>query len=189
MKRLNLLLSLGCVAISFSAGAASLGQTSDASQPVASTTSTSDTSFLDNQSLEHTSEKILKRHYPSGSFSTVAYDNNVLLLGQVPTKANKKSATGKIKALPKVANVWNYLEVGKKVDAKQVTKDSYLTTAAKTLLVAQKEVNTNNIKVVTENSSIYLLGKDIGNPTELQNAIAGMKDITGVKKVINLTEK
>lgn len=186
MKRLNSLLLLGCVAISFSAGATTFSQDTDAS---GTTTSASNTSFLDNQSLEHTSKKVLKRNYPSSRFSVVAYDNNVLLLGQIPTQAMKDAAAAKVKALPKVANVWNYLEVGKKISAGQVTKDGYLTTGAKTRLIAQKEVNTNNIKVVTENSTVYLLGKDIGNRTELDGAIVGIKSIAGVKNVVDLTEK
>lgn len=187
MKKLNQLLILGCAVLTFTGCATSAGQSADAGKTT--TTTSSSTSFFDNQSLENSSEDVLKNYYPSGSFSTVAYDNNVLLLGQIPTQANKDAAAVKIKALPKVTNVWNYLEVGKNIGIEQSTKDSYLTTAAKSRLIAQKEVNTNNIKVVTENSTVYLLGKNVGNRTQLDGAIVGIKGIAGVKNVVDLTEK
>lgn len=185
MKKLNQLLILSCAVLTFAGCATSSGQSTDTSK---TTTSSSSTSFFENQSLENSTEDVLKNYYPAGSFSTIAYDNNVLLLGQIPTQANKDAAAGKIKALPKVVNVWNYLEVGKNVSVEQVTKDGYLTTAAKSRLIAQKGVNTNNIKVVTENSTVYLLGKNVGSHTELDGAIVGIKGIAGVKNVVNLTE-
>lgn len=184
MKKLNQLLILGCAALTFAGCATSSEQSENSTNPTKA--SSTNTSFFENQSLENSAEDVLNTYYPKGNFSVVAYDNNVLLLGQIPTQADKDDATTRIKALPKVTNVWNYLEVGKNQGIGQSTTDAYLTTAAKSRLVAQKNVNTNNIKVVTENGTVYLLGKNAGNSVQVNGAAEGIKNIDGVKGVVNL---
>jgi osmotically-inducible protein OsmY len=85
-----------------------------------------------------------------------------------------------------VNKVWNYLTVGENEDSKDIAKDAYLTSAAKTRLIAQKGVNTNNIKVVTSNKVVYLLGNNAGDPAQLKAAIVGIKGISDVHDVVNL---
>lgn len=181
MKKLNQLLALGCATVTFAGCATSSGTTTSENN-----STTPSTSFFENQSLENSAQDVLSKYYPKGNFSVVAYDDNVLLLGQIPTQADKDDATVRVKALPKVAMVWNYLEVGKNEGIGQSTTDAYLTTAAKSRLVAQKDVNTDNIKVVTENGTVYLLGKNAGNSVQVNGAAAGIKSIDGVKGVVNL---
>lgn len=181
MRKFNQLLVLSCAAVTFAGCATSSGTSASDSKSTAQ-----NTSFFENQSLENSAEDILNKYYPKGNFSTVAYDDNVLLLGQIPTQADKDDATVRVKALPKVANVWNYLEVGKNEGIGQATTDSYLTTAAKSRLVAQKGVNTDSVKVVTENGTVYLLGKNAGNSIQVNGAVDGIKSIDGVKDVVNL---
>lgn len=181
MKKLNQLLFLGCATVTFVGCATPSGTAANENK-----NTTASTSFFENQSLENSAQDVLGKYYPKGNFSVVAYDDNVLLLGQIPTQADKDDATTRIKSLPKVANVWNYLEVGKNEGIGQSTTDAYLTTAAKSRLVAQKDVNTDNIKVVTENGTVYLLGKNAGNSIQVNGAVDGIKSINGVKAVVSL---
>ena len=64
--------------------------------------------------------------------------------------------------------------------------DAYLTTEAETRLISQKDVNTNNIKVVTSNGVVYLLGKQAGKADQIQAEIVGIKGINKVHGVVNL---
>lgn len=141
---------------------------------------------VDDQSLEHKVNQVLSAQIPKGSFTVASYDQKILLAGQVPTNADKAKANSAAANTAGVKKVWNYLTVGANEDAGDITNDAYLTTAAKTRLISQKDVNTNNIKVVTSNGIVYLLGKQAGKADQIQAAIVGIKGINKVRGVVNL---
>lgn len=138
------------------------------------------------QDLEHKVNNVLDAVTPNGSFTVASYSSHVLLAGQVPTASDKAKAYAAAKNTHGVKGVWNYLTVGPNEGAGGVTQDAYITSAAKTRLIAQKDVNTNNIKVVTSNGVVYLLGHKAGKTSEIKGAIVGIKGISGVKNVVNL---
>ncbi len=186
MRNLKALAVIGLAGLSISMFGCA---TSNSSADSANTKPKTETSFFENQMLEHDVSQTLSNYFPKANLNIVAYDNKVLLTGQVATESQKQEAYQKTKDLPNVSQVWNYLEVESNIGFSQSTTDAYLTTAAKSRLIAQKEINTNNIKVVTENGSVFLLGKNVGNTVQLGGAIDGIKSISGVKKIVNLTEK
>lgn len=141
---------------------------------------------VDDQSLEHKVNQVLSAQIPKGSFTVASYDQNILLAGQVPTNADKTKANSAAANTVGVKKVWNYLNVGTNEDAGDITTDAYLTTAAKSRLIAQKDVNTNNIKVVTSNGIVYLLGKQAGKADQIQAASVAIKGINKVRGVVNL---
>lgn len=141
---------------------------------------------VDDQGLEHDVNNVLSAQVPEGSFTVASYDGKILLAGQVPNAAAKARAQSAAENTAGVRTVWNYLTIGKNETAGAITHDAYLTSSAKTRLIAQKGVNTNNIKVVTSNKIVYLLGKNAGNPTQIKGAITGIKGISGVHNVVNL---
>lgn len=141
---------------------------------------------MKDQHIEHKVNNVLSAQIPKGSFTVASYDRHVLLAGQVPSAADKAKAETAASNTYGVTGVWNYLTVGPNESVGDITKDAYLTSAAKTRLIAQKDVNTNNIKVVTSNGVVYLLGMKAGNSREIRGAITGIKGIDGVKNVVNL---
>ena len=141
---------------------------------------------VDDQTLEYKVNQILGYQLPEASFTVVSYGQKILLAGQVPTALDKTKAVIAVTNTTGVNKVWNYLTVGENEDSKDIAKDAYLTSAAKTRLIAQKGVNTNNIKVVTSNKVVYLLGNNAGDPAQLKAAIVGIKGISDVHDVVNL---
>ncbi len=141
---------------------------------------------ISDQSLEHDVNSNLKGAVPNGSFTVASYSHEVLLAGQVPTAADKKAAMFAVKNTKNVKKVWNYLTIGTNESLADISNDTYLTSVAKTRLIGQKGVNANNIKVVTCNGVVYLLGKKSGDPVQINGAIEGIRQIDGVKNVINL---
>ena len=141
---------------------------------------------VENQTLEYKVNQVLKNQIPGGSFTVVSYGQKILLAGQVPSDSDKaKSETAAVNTAG-VKKVWNYLTVGANENTKEIANDAYLTSAAKTRLLAQKGVNSNNIKVVTSSKVVYLLGQKAGKSTQIQAAIVGIKGIDGVQDVVNL---
>ncbi len=141
---------------------------------------------LGDQSLEHKVNSVLDAQVPSGSFTVASYDSDILLAGQVPSQKEYNKANLAVENTEGVKKVLNHLKIGKKESIGDISKDAYITSAAKTRLIAQKEVNTNNIKVVTCAGVVYLLGKDAGDKIQINGAINGIREISGVKDVVNL---
>ena len=146
-------------------------------------------SVVDDQSLEHQVNNALGAQVPEGSFTVASYKSEILLAGQVPSAEDKIKAQKAVSSTAGVKKVWNYLTIGQNETAGDITEDAYLTSSAKTRLIAQKGVNTNNIKVVTSNKVVYLLGRKSGNAHQIHAAINGIKNIDGVKNVVNLIGK
>ena len=144
---------------------------------------------VDDQNLERKVNQVLSDQIVKGNVTVASYGHGVLLTGQVATHKDKTKAVTATSNTIGVSKVWDYLSVGPNEDAGDIANDAYLTTAAKSRLIAQKDVNTNNIKVVTSNRVVYLLGNDAGQPDQIQAAIVGIKGINNVRRVVNLIGK
>lgn len=141
---------------------------------------------LDDQKLEHSVNSSLNQYYPNANFTVASYNYHVLLTGQVATTLQKEGAQLKVEDLPNVRGVYNYLEVRDNVSFAQSSKDTLITSEAKTLLIAQSGVNANNIKVVTADGVVYLLGAKAGFAENIKVAANGIATVDGVKKVVDL---
>lgn len=168
----------GCAATVIGAGAGT-----------AAATGTDERGFgtvVSDQTLEHKVNSVLDAQVPNGSFTVASYAANVLLAGQVSSEDDYDKAITAVINTHGVKKVSNYLTVGKKETVGEISKDGYITSAAKTRLIAQKGVNTNNIKVVTCAGVVYLLGANAGKKHQIKGAITGIRQIDGVKNVVNL---
>ena len=141
---------------------------------------------IKDQDLEHKINSVLDAQVPNGSYTVASYAQNILLAGQVPSAKDKDKAEAATHSVVGVKKVWNYLTIGENEGVSAVSQDAYLTSTAKTRLIAQKGVNANNIKVVTSNQVVYLLGHKSGTSLGIKSGIAGIKTIDGVKDVVNL---
>ena len=170
----------GCAATVIGAGAGAAA--------ASGTDSRGFSTVIDDQSLEHNVNNVLDAQVPKGSFTVASYSGQVLVAGQVATAADASKAELAVTNTAGVKKVFNYVTVGPKESLGDISSDTYLTSAAKTRLIAQKEVNTNNIKVVTCAGVVYLLGSKAGNQAQVDGGITGIRQISGVKKVVNLIQ-
>lgn len=116
--------------------------------------------------------------------NVVSYNNRILLIGQVPNQALKNRATKIAASVEYVREVFNYLAIGPNLSAGRILKDSWITSKAKSELLITKGVKSPDIKVITENGIVYLMGEV--TPIEAQIAVNVVRKIDGVKKVIVL---
>jgi osmotically-inducible protein OsmY len=66
------------------------------------------------------------------------------------------------------------------------TSDTWITTKVKTLMFAEKNFNANNVKVVTENGTVYLMG--LVRRAESDKAVAIARQVKGVQRVVKVFE-
>lgn len=143
---------------------------------------------IDDQTLEHDVNKALSKSAPDGSYTVASFNGSVLIAGQVPSNEYKEKAYISVKNTKGVKQIFNYLTVAKNESISDISHDTYLTSLAKTRLFGQSGVNSNNIKVVTCNKVVYLLGKNAGNQKQIDSGMNGINQIAGVNQVVNLIE-
>ncbi|BBE88426.1 TPA: division/outer membrane stress-associated lipid-binding lipoprotein [Haemophilus influenzae] len=183
LKKLAILLGAtiflqGCVAAVIGGGAVAAKVATDPR-----TTGTQ----IDDETLEFKVENAVEKDAQikaEGRVNVVSYNGRVLLIGQVPNSDVKDTATALAKGVEGVNEVYNELTVSPKISFAQISKDSWLTTQVKSKMFVDGRVKATDVKVISENGEVFLLG----NVTQSQaNAAADIASkISGVKKVIKV---
>jgi osmotically-inducible protein OsmY len=118
--------------------------------------------------------------------NVTSYNRNVLLTGEVPDEAAKASAEAFVKSIEHVRAITNEIVIGPKTSISSRSNDTYLTSKVKTKFVTENQFPANVVKIVTENSVVYLLG--IVNKTEADAAAEIARNTDGVDKVVKVFE-
>jgi osmotically-inducible protein OsmY len=124
--------------------------------------------------------------FKSSHFSVISYNGYVLIAGQVPEEALKQKATAVVREIRGVRRIYNELEVSGNTSAMTRSSDTWLTTKVKSTLVADSEIESGRVKIVTENGVIYLMG--LASHTEARRITDAASASTGVRKVVQLFE-
>lgn len=112
----------------------------------------------------------------------ISYDTNVLLVGQVPNEALKRRAEEVIKDTNGINKIFNQLRIGSKASATVRAADSWISSKVKLNFINNKSIDATNIKVVTENAEVFLLGHV--TQAEADEAVEVARNIEGVERVI-----
>lgn len=116
--------------------------------------------------------------------NVVSYNSKVLLIGQVPSEMAKEQAKNIAAGVEGVEMVYDELRVGQKIGMVQSTQDGWITTKIKSQLLANSEVKATEVKVITENAEVFLMGN---LSTEQANAAAEVaRNASGVAKVVKV---
>jgi osmotically-inducible protein OsmY len=115
-----------------------------------------------------------------------SYNRNVLLTGEAPDEETKAKAEAFVKGIQNVLTVTNEIVVGPKSSLSSRSNDTYLTSKVKTQFLTENKFQANYVKVVTENSVVYLLG--IVNKAEADAATEIASNTSGVEKVVKVFE-
>ena len=116
----------------------------------------------------------------------IVFNHIMLLVGQAPTPELQQRAYDIVSKFPHIKRIYNEITVGATTSNERRTKDVWITTKAKTLMLAEKGLHSTHIKVVTEDGIIYLMGLVTHTQGNLAAQVASQ--ITGVKQVVKLFE-
>ena len=114
------------------------------------------------------------------------YNGAVLLTGEAPTEELRTLAVEHARGVEHVKRVYNEIIVGPQSTGKSRSQDTWLTTRIKTRLVGARELSAIQIKVVTENQTVFLLG--IVSHAEADIATDIARRVEGVAQVVKLFE-
>ena len=124
--------------------------------------------------------------YDSAHLSVVSFNGFVLMIGQVPSEELKTLATDEVRKIEDVRRIYNELEVGEATGAGTRTKDTWITTQVKSKLLASADTPGRRVKVVTENSVVYLMG--LLTEAESERVSLEVADVGSVERVVQLFE-
>lgn len=111
------------------------------------------------------------------------YSGDIILTGQASREQIEK-AESLAYEVEGVKKVYNQIRVGQPVSAGTITNDTWITTKVKSQLILNAKTKARNIKVVTENREVFLIG--IVTPEDGKAAAQLASKVDGVKKVITL---
>ncbi|AOF54112.1 osmotically-inducible protein OsmY [Rodentibacter caecimuris] len=142
---------------------------------------------VDDETLEFKVENALDKDEQIKSearVNAISYSARVLLIGQVPSESTKETATSLAKGVDGVTDVYNELRVGAKITIGQISKDSWITTQVKSKMLIDDRVKSTDVKVITENGEVFLLGNVTQSQADAAAEIASK--ISGVQKVVKV---
>ncbi|THA07476.1 division/outer membrane stress-associated lipid-binding lipoprotein [Rodentibacter pneumotropicus] len=147
---------------------------------------------VDDETLEFKVENALDKDEQIKSearVNAVSYSARVLLIGQVPSENTKETATGLAKGVDGVVDVYNELRVNPKITIGQISKDSWITTQVKSKMLVDDRVKSTDVKVITENGEVFLLGNvtqaQADAAAEIASKIGGVQKVVKVFKYLN----
>ncbi|MBQ4838232.1 division/outer membrane stress-associated lipid-binding lipoprotein [Pseudoalteromonas luteoviolacea] len=146
-------------------------------------------SQIDDNSIEIKATIALKqiqRLAKHANINVVSVNGTVLLTGQVANVEMRTEANKAVQSIIGVKKLFNQIRIGSNIGLATKGHDTWLTSKVKTQLLADDNVNGSNIKVVTENAEVFLMG--MVAPAEAEKAVEIARNIHGVEKVVKAFE-
>ena len=112
------------------------------------------------------------------------YQQMVLLVGQVRSASLKTLVQEIAQTTPNVQRVYNHLSVGAPIDLQQQSRDIWITSVVRSLMLTKKGLESGSIKVITENNVVYLSGVVRSEQADLVVNVA--RKVNGVRQVVKM---
>jgi len=120
------------------------------------------------------------------NINVYSYNGIILLTGQAPNQNMVDEAGELVRPVQGAKDVQNQIRVGNPTSFTTRSRDSWITTRVKSLLLADKEISALNIRVITENGEVFLMG--IVTEPEGDKAVEIARHVNGVSRVIKAFE-
>ncbi|MFW1677554.1 BON domain-containing protein [Pontibacter sp. JAM-7] len=145
--------------------------------------------YVDDEIIETLSLVNLKKgsaELVASNISVTSYNGIVLLTGQAPSDRARQEAEQVVSNVKKVRRINNEIKISGVSSALSRTNDAWLTTKVKAQLLTNSQVDGSRIKVVTDSSTVYLMG--LMTQAEANRAVSIVRGIAGVEKIVKVFE-
>lgn len=144
---------------------------------------------IDDQAIELKAAKAIfqdKEFNDQTHINVTSYNGIALLTGEALTEDLKQQATRMVQAIPKVRRVHNELSVAAPSGITSRSSDTWITSKVLAKLATDDSINHFHVKVVTENSVVYLMG--LLTPAEAERVVDVVRTSAGVQRVVKIFE-
>ncbi len=128
-------------------------------------------------------DPVLKGH---AHVSVTVFNQVALLVGQAQTPEMRARAYKIASQVPNIKRIYNEVTVNGPISSLQKTNDSWITTKVKSRMLAKRGLHSTNMKVITEDGIVYLMGAVVHQQASLAASVA--RRVAGVKKVVKVFE-
>ena len=142
--------------------------------------------MADDEGIELKASNRITEKYPEAHINSTSYNRLVLLTGEAPTAAAKADIEKIVRELPGVRGTFDEIAVAPATVLSSRTNDSYIPSKVKARFVDARKFNPVHVKVVTENSVVYLMG--IVKKQEADAATEIARTTSGVRRVVRVFE-
>ncbi len=120
----------------------------------------------------------------AGHVNVTSFNRRVLLTGEVRDDAMKNAVEREVRNIEGVESVANELIIAGPASYTSRSNDALITTKVKASLVDMKTISAASFKVVTENGTVFLMGR----VTQREGTVAAdvARGVGGVQKVVKL---
>ncbi|MCB1939857.1 MAG: BON domain-containing protein [Rhodocyclaceae bacterium] len=118
--------------------------------------------------------------------NVTSYNRNVLLTGEAPDANTQAQLPRIVGAVPNIRGITNDVQVAGHSSLTSRSNDTLITSKIKARMIDDDRVQAHLIKVVTEASTVYLMG--LVTQTEANDATQVARTTSGVKKVVRVFE-
>lgn len=167
----------GCIAVGVGIGAATA--TKIATDPRTTGTQLDDEIIEEKITYHLDKDQQLREE---ARINVVVYNNIALLIGQVPDANSQIVAKNITEGLNLTKLIYNEIRISPKISYAQTLTDSFITSQVKAKMLVSNKVKASDIKVITENGEVFLMGNVTGEQAD--NAAIIASQIKNVKKVI-----
>lgn len=144
---------------------------------------------LEDQAIESRIARIVGADRELGTetrISATSYNRVVLLTGQVPDSDARQRVRNHVRTIDAVSRIHDHLEEMPPVALAQRTRDTRTTARVKSELIGADGVPAVHVKVVTENDTVYLMGR-LTREEALQAAEVARR-VSGVRLIVRAFE-
>lgn len=143
--------------------------------------------YIDDQAIEIKASRQISDKLDTRVHADItSFNRNVLITGEAYDEAAKQNAESIVKGIENVRSVTNELIIGPQSSMSSRSNDAYLTSKVKAHMVSENKFPANYVKVVTENSVVYLMG--MVTRQEADDAVEIARNTEGVEKVVKVFE-
>jgi osmotically-inducible protein OsmY len=144
---------------------------------------------LDDENIELTARRKLNDDNRLGDdvhIGITCFNGTMLLTGEATTAEQRDIVVSLVSTLQGVKRVVNEISVTEPTAFASRTHDSWITGKVKTKLLGTENLPARHVKVVTENSVVYLMG--LVSQQEGELAAKTTQEVAGVTRIVKLFE-
>ncbi len=134
----------------------------------------------------HTALKEAEGIADNSNLQVVSVNRKLLVVGQAPNTYLRDLAIKTLNNVPEVELVYDQIRIGNTTSFTTTSNDMWLTSKVKTALFSNENLLATQIKVVTENGEVFLMG--LVNARDADTAVEITRNISGVSQVYKMFE-
>jgi osmotically-inducible protein OsmY len=142
--------------------------------------------YIEDENIEWKALARVRDRFPDAHVNATSYNLTVLLTGEVFTEALKNEVADVVRAIPNVKGVTNEIAVAGSSSLTSRGNDTLITSNVKARFIGNGKFSATQVKVVTENSVVHLMG--IVTQQEGDAAAEIARTTSGVTRVVKVFE-